>query len=349
MKFSRRLATLLLALIMVVSLAACGGGQGTDNKGKENKPAEPVEKEVQLKRIYTATPGKDGFGRYAVAMEGDKIVAAKIDEFQFGDVKDGGVFVPNSDKAFAKGYAEGKALYSKAANGENYSKKMKEFAGATMTLEEGLMAIENFVVGKTVADLEKVTAEAKDGKPVDAVSGATLVNTKEYLTGIIEAAKSSEFVTTAKTTEDLSKAKIGQAVGAPHGDKSFSDTVALVVDGKVIAANLDEFQFLAEGKGVPNSDQEFGKNYAEGVILASKKVNNESYSANMKEKAQATKPLADSYKAIEEFTAGKTIADIEKVVSEAKDGRPVDAVSESTLVDTKGYLQVIVDAAKAVK
>lgn len=349
MKFSKKIATVILALIMVVSLAACAGGQGTDNKGKENKPSKPVEKDVQLKRIYTATSGKDGFGRYAVAMDGEKILAAKIDEFQFGDVKDGGVFVPNSDKAFAKGYAEGKVLYSKAANGEEYSKKMKEYAGATKTLEEGLMSIEDFVVGKTVADLEKVASEAKDGKPVDAISGSTLVNTKEYLNGIIEACKSKEFVTTAKTTEDLSKAKIGQALGAPHGDKSFSDTVALVIDGKVIAANLDEFQFLAKGEGVPNSDQEFGKNYAEGVILGSKKVNNESYSDNMKEKAQATKTLADSYKAIEDFAAGKTISDIEKVVSEAKDGRPVDAVSESTLVDTKGYLQAIVDAAKTIK
>lgn len=339
---------MLLALIMIVSLAACGG-QNTGDKDNNKIPDKPVETEVELKRNYIATAKKDGFGRYAVAMDGEKILAVKIDEFQFGDVKDGGVFVPNSDGAFGKGYAEGKALYSKVANGEEYSKKMKEFAGATKTLEEGLKAIEDFVVGKTAADLEKVVNEAKDGKPVDAVSGSTLVNTKEYLKGIIETARSTELVTSVKTTEDLSGVKIGQNIGAPHGDKSFADTLALVVNDKLIAANLDEFQFLAKGQGVPNSDQEFGKNYAEGVILASKKVNNEGYSANMKEKAEATKTIADNYKAIEDFVAGKTIADIEKVVGEAKDGKPVDAVSESTLVDTKGYLQVIVDAAKAAK
>lgn len=87
----------------------------------------------------------------------------------------------------------------------------------------------------------------------------------------------------------------------------------MVEGDKVVAANIDEFQFLQEGTPVPNSDKEFGENYAEGKILASKKVNVEAYSKNMAEKGKATKSLKENYSVIEQYVVGKTIADLEKV------------------------------------
>lgn len=65
----------------------------------------------------------------------------------------------------------------------------------------------------------------------------------------------------------------------------------------------------------------------------------------MKDKANATKSIMDNYRAITDFVTGKTIEEVQTVVDENEAGKPVDAISEATLVDTVGYLQMILDAA----
>lgn len=361
MKGIKKLLVLLLALLLFVGCASQPKEADTE-KGKEdpataekaedNKEKEPekaAEVEVSLKRAYSAPHGTKSFARIAVVMAEDKIVGANIEEFQFGDAAGENTFVPNSDGAFAEGYAEGKALYSKRVNNELYSANMKKKAEATQPLLESYKAIEDFVKGKTVAELEEVLKGAKPGEVVDAISASTLVDTYGYVQSIIDAAKSEDFVSVGKV-EKVDDLKIGFAQYAAHGDKAFADTVIVVSGETIVAANLDEFQFLGEGtKAVPNSDADFGKNYAEGKLLGSKKVNNETYSANMKKKAEATQPLIESYKAIEEFVAGKTIADVENLISESTPGKVVDAISSSTLVDTVGYLQSIIEAAKSLQ
>lgn len=334
MKSFKWLAVLLQALIILVGCSSATGGSG--------------EKELVLRRSYFDPHGTRSFARTAVALVDDKIVAANIEEFQFGQ---GGMeFVPNSDAGFGEGYAEGVKLYAKRLNQEAYSKNMEEKAGATKTLLENYQAIEEYVVGKTVAELEELVNSTEGGAPLDAISGSTLVDTHGYLRAIIDAAKNENYQAKGKFSGKVEDIKIGWIQYAAHGDKAFADTVVAVLGDKIVAANLDEFQFLAEGAvAVPNSDKDFGENYAEGRVLASKKVNHESYSKNMEEKAGATKDIAESFAAIEDYVAGKTIADVEKVAVESEAGVPVDAISDSTLVDTKGYLDSIVEAAKNVK
>ena len=65
----------------------------------------------------------------------------------------------------------------------------------------------------------------------------------------------------------------------------------------------------------------------------------------MAEKAGSTIDLKSNYNAIEEFVIGKTAKEIQSTVDENEAGKPVDAVTGATLVDTVGYLQLIVDAA----
>ena len=114
---------------------------------------------------------------------------------------------------------------------------------------------------------------------------------------------------------------------------------------------IDELQYFdedSEFEALPNQDEEtaFKKGNAEGKILGSKVINSDPYSKLMEENAGATKTLADNYRAIQNFAKGKTISELEDVITNATDGEPVDAVSEATLVDTKGYLQAIVNTAR---
>ena len=139
----------------------------------------------------------------------------------------------------------------------------------------------------------------------------------------------------------VAEIKIGQVDYAAHGTSCFA-VMTVALDGDtIVAAHINEFQFLdaASAEGVPNSSESFGKNFPEGKVLASKIVNNGMYSTTM--------PLGVGYEAIEAFATGKTIAELEAAIDGKSKDEMVDAVSSCTLVDTLGYLQGLLAAAKA--
>ncbi len=152
--------------------------------------------------------------------------------------------------------------------------------------------------------------------------------------------------------------KIGQVQYAAHGTKAFCVATVIVDGDKIVDALIEEFQFVDPAtftNPVPNPDT--FKN-ADGFVLASKRSNAETYSANMATKGGATQPLLTSYQAIEAFVTGKTIAELETFAADfaaklegkeeaAKTSIITDAVSGSTLTDTLGYIQALIAAAKA--
>ena len=143
--------------------------------------------------------------------------------------------------------------------------------------------------------------------------------------------------------------KIGQVQYAAHGTKCFA-VLTVAMQGDVIAdAYIDEYQFMATcSVGVPNSEADFGASFPEGKVLASKKVNAAAYSENMK-KAGSTVDLATNYAAIEDYVTGKTVAEVEAAFAGKTAEEAVDVVSGCTLVDTLGYVNGLIEAAKSVK
>ncbi len=141
--------------------------------------------EIKLGQVQWAAHGTKCFAVVTVVLQGDVIVAAHIDEYQVGA---GMVGVPNSENGFG-GFADGKVLYSKRVNAAAYSANMAN-AGSTVALDVNYDAIQNFCVGKTVAELtEIITGFAGDKQAaIDAVTGATLADTYGYLMGILAAA-----------------------------------------------------------------------------------------------------------------------------------------------------------------
>lgn len=143
--------------------------------------------------------------------------------------------------------------------------------------------------------------------------------------------------------------KIGQTLCNPNDARAFAVITVVLQDDVIIAAYIDEFQFMAaDGNvGVPGSDAALGQNFVEGQVLASKRVNNEPYSAMMTAYAGSTVSIADNYDAIQAFVVGKTVADLEALLTSGEN--VVDAISGATLVAAPGYLQGIIEAAKAAK
>lgn len=320
-------------------LSSCAGGNAAAKTDGATAAADAGDaaKTVTLHRGYGAAHGDKCFTSVVVATAEDgTILAASVDDYQFMAADSAGITpVPNSDAGFAAGYAEGQVLVSKMQNNDAYSAMMKEKAQATTPWLTSMKAIEGYCAGKKAADLTKTN--------LDAVSGATLVDAPNYLKLVSDVAQSGDIVTTGTYTGDGSDLKLGRVNAAAHGDKAFAEAVSLVQGDVLVAASIDEFQFSdAATDGlvpVPNSDAGFADGYAEGVVLMSKSVNSDVYSAMMKEKAQATTPWLGSMSAIEAFIAGQKIADVK--------AKGPDAVSGATLVDTAGYVEAAVSAAKA--
>ncbi len=160
------------------------------------------EAPVKLGQVQCAAHGAQCFAVITAAVQGDKVVAAWIDEFQVmsGEGVQG---VPNSKDKFGAnivGNEDGKVLGSKRVNNTFYSGNMATKAGATQEIVVSWQAIENFVVGKTIAELEAYAADKLGQQGVDVVSGATLVDTLGYLNGIIAAANVAAGVQTGHYT-----------------------------------------------------------------------------------------------------------------------------------------------------
>lgn len=236
---------------------------------------------------------------------------------------------------------------------------------ATLTIADGKItecALEGAdetpeVGGKALETLQEQVVAA-NGAEIDGVSGATVTSNAvrkavsealgvEYEAPAASAAPAPAPAAPAAKVEIEGGLQIGQAYAAAHGTSCFTEAVAVVQDDVIIAAYLDDFQFLpadADVVGVPNSDAGFGEAYAEGGVLGSKRVNADYYSALMADHAGATVRIDDNYDAIQSFVVGKTIDEVAALAGDAQGA--VDAVSGATLADTAGYLSAIVDAAK---
>ena len=308
---------------------------------------------IKIGRAEAAAHGTKCFTVAVVAMAGDKIVAASLDDYQFMG-KDVAIGVPNSDADFGKNYADPtKVLVSKLTNAELYSKNMKASGNSTISLDKNFHAVEAFAVGKTVAELEKIIETNPKDPLVDAVTSATLVDTNGYLKAIVSAAKvAKENSPLQIETSALKSLKVGRAEAAAHGTKCFTVAVTVMAEDKIVATSIDDYQFMGKDVaiGVPNSDADFGKNYADQAkVLVSKLTNAELYSKNMKTSGNATISLDKNFDAVQAFAAGKTVAELEAIIKTNPKDPLVDVVTSATLVDTNGYLSAILAAAKAAK
>src|SRR5690554_378894 len=111
--------------------------------------AEPIV----IGKADWAAHGTRCFTVAVVALQGDVIVGAYLDEYQMLSRADA-IGVPNSDKAFGEAFANPEqVLASKKVNNDLYSNNMAN-AGSTVTIADNFKAIEDFVLGMTVAELE---------------------------------------------------------------------------------------------------------------------------------------------------------------------------------------------------
>ena len=175
----KKLFALLMAAVMLLAATAAFA-----ETAEEPKP-------VKLGQVVVYLHG-NGFAVVSAAIQGEEIIAATIDEFQFlGDREDvAAVGVPVKDGTISQTDDSGavKVLGSKRVNSDLYSLNMQAKAGSKVQIAANYDAIQAFVVGKTIEQLE---AAVEIEGFADTVTGATLVDTPNYVKGIIAAAKAA--------------------------------------------------------------------------------------------------------------------------------------------------------------
>jgi len=165
---------LVLALVLVSIFSVAGAGFAADS--------------LKMGKADYAAHGTRCFAVAVVALQGDVIVGAYLDEYQMLPRAET-IGVPNSDKDFGDAFANpDQAFASKKLNSEYYSNNMAR-AGSTVTIADNFTALEQFVVGMTVAELEAFLAANDAEAAVDMVTGATLVDNYGYLSAFLAAAK----------------------------------------------------------------------------------------------------------------------------------------------------------------
>ena len=110
-----------------------------------------AEGEVTIGQALYAAHGTKCFAVLTVAMQDGVIADAYIDEFQFMTAGEA-VGVPNNDADFGQSY-RGQGAGLKRENAEMYSANMAA-AGSTVALDVNYDAIQDYVTGKTIEELE---------------------------------------------------------------------------------------------------------------------------------------------------------------------------------------------------
>lgn len=356
-------AALAVSLIVGTALTGCGSSSSSTSTASSaaESTAEPassavaeqetaeaavvaINGDLQIGQAYAAAHGTKCYTEAIAVVQDDVVVAAYLDDFQFTDASSDVTGVPNSDSDFGKGYAEGKVLISKRQNAEYYSALMADHAGATVSIDGNYDAIQAYVVGKTITELEAVAATGTEA--VDAVSGATLADTAGYLSAIVEAAKNAQQNEAFAWEGSSDELTLKVAYGAANGSACFTSGAALVSGDEIVLTYLDEFQFLDTsygGVGVPNSDSDFAAGYADGQVLISKRMNAELYSKLMTDYAGATVTIDGNFDAIQSHVNGMSVTDADTL---SQTENAADAVSGATLANTAKYVGVLVEAAK---
>jgi hypothetical protein len=187
-KEMKKVIGIVLSMGLLVGLAGCSSAQTTAAPAA----SAPAAAELKVGRVDYAAHGTKAVATAFAVVQGDKIVKAYVDEYQFMDPA-AYKAVPNSDKDFGTaGYKDATkaVLASKKLNAEKYSANMAKNAGSTIAWDKNIAAIEQFATGKTIAELEKLLKDTpKEKMPIDTISGSTLADSHGYLTSILEAAK----------------------------------------------------------------------------------------------------------------------------------------------------------------
>ena len=352
----KKLLSLLLALVLVFSLVACSNDSNKETT-KETKVETSGETNIETPKETTgeakvgeiakialgtsvSLSGKDlaeGKGSAqtnvaiaALALDAEgKIVKAHIDVAQ-------NKFAVNDDGTFAVEPSEAQ-FKTKHELKEEYD--MKKASPIKKEWYEQAKAFEEYIVGKTPAEVVAIPTEKKDDHHLNVPTDADLlasvtIDIGAFQKAVADAAENTKDAAGATQLGFAVKSSLGHRTAAAAEDKGasvqFETAIAVTgldAEGKVVASLLDNAQnkvaFDNAGKVV--SDQA-----AEGTT---KKHLKEAY--GMKETSPIKKEWYEQIEGLEAWLVGKTADEVSGMELEEGKTKDADLLSTTTItIDT---------------
>ncbi len=339
----KKILALVLALAMLASFAACGEKAPATAEYKlgmgisvslDSSADKDVEKEKN------ATAQADATVATVILDKDGKIVAADLDCAQTKvQVKDGKIV--DIDKV---------DLRTKKEKKEDYA--MKGASPIGKEWYEQAAAFAEKMVGKTVADIEAITTEEKNGHQVatDAdLYAACTMDITAFKAAFIAACKDEQ----GKSFTAAEGFKLGLAVDTSVADStdatedknataalySTFSAVAVDADGKVLATIVDAIQ--------PKVEVDADGKIAAKTYKDTKRGLKEGY--NMKGVSPIGKEWYEQAAAYTDKMVGKTVADIEAIATEVKNNHNVATDADLYAVCTMDITSFKADMVEAIK
>ena len=321
----KKLLAMLLALVMVLSFAACAAEEEVEEPVEETPVEEtPVEEEVETAATYTL-----GLGTVVSQTVGEK---AQVDATFASVVLDaeGTIVAIDLDVAQSKGVKDDAGVYTaegfdartKTEKGPDYGMTVASPIGAEWDAQ--MAAFEAWAIGKTVEYVTGVELVEHNGHNVamnetDLYAGCTMDITA------FQAALADALNNTVEFTAESFKLGLGVVTSCSVKETSiemYTDYAAVVTaeDGSIIAARLDAIQpkigLEADGTttGIEDLRSKYTKKEDYGMTVASP-IAAEWYTQ------------ADAYCA---YVVGKVAADLEAIELVEHNGHMV-ALNEADL------------------
>ncbi len=346
----KRIFAMLLCLCMIFAIVACdtkGGNEETTAANGESTTAagttENVEAEYKLGMGIVVSTDSSATGNAqvdatvaAVVLDKDgKIVVCRIDAVQNKmTVTDGAV---EADKTFK----------TKMELGDDYN--MAKYGQSMDWNKDGVVkewydqakAFENYVVGKTVAEVEAIETQVVEGsgyiiaKDDALLSAGCTIQITDFIAAVAKACKdeqgvsfktASEFTlgVAATTTAAESTAATAEANGTVKMYTDFAATV--VVDGKIVAALNDAIQpnitVNAAGEIVEKAYKATKRELKGEYGMAPVKIDNDGNGV--------TKEWFEQSAEFSKFVVGKTAAEVAALETKEAGGHQI-AVDQALL------------------
>lgn len=331
------IAALLVTLLVLTGCSA---------SSKTYKVGTAVITSLSTKDFTAATADSDAKSGqvqantyYAIVLlDGDKVVKVSIDVAQ-NTVKFNGT-------GELEGFDANAATPTKKEKGADYGMAGSSALGKEWF--EQMEALENYMVGKTIAEIEATATEEKDAShpavPTGDLASSVSISIESYIAVVKKAAAAAVEVDGVVSVGAASNTAITGSNASADGDGKvqFDTTIAGTAtdkDGKVIYTFID----AAQNSIKLDATSKVTVTSKDPVGFSSKKELKETY--GMKDASKLGKEWYEQIAELEKAITGKSVSDIEAIAGD--DGKATGDVATSVSITVTSYIKTVVKSTTA--
>ena len=343
----KKVALFLVLAMVMLALAACGGGAKEEAPAQDNTPAAGAVK-TGLAVVTSTARSADAGDKNGFELADSEVVAVTVDAN--GTIVDCAIDSAQTTIEFTK---EGKLVTpldsvfpSRQELGASYG--MKAASGIGKEWNEQATALSNYVIGKTIDEVKGIAVTA-EGAPADAdLASSVTIGIAPYIEAIEKAVANAQDLGASATDKLGVGVSTNLGFSADAGDKdglaeaySYYTATTFSADGKItsclIDASITDVTFDKTGK------------ITSDINAAYKTKNELGAEYGMAKASSIGKEWNEQADAFAKYVVGKTVDEVKNIAID-ENGAPTDAdLKASVTVHITDFTPIIEKAFKAQK